>query len=98
MSEMTEPAWTDHCRHGSHSLIGTVECGTGLIDVYTHDQDGTVHVCIRYGDDGPDYYSAGPLDRFMREASESGIDAYRKAREVLIESDSRVEQSMDGTL
>jgi len=67
------PLYEDGCGHRRSEYLGSVQqIGRAEIrkyDVYVHDQDGVAHVCIRCGDEGSDYVSAGTVLDFLASAA-----------------------------
>jgi len=67
------PHWTDHCRHPEGSYLGSIlSFNNGKeewLDIYVY-EDRLSHeglsVCIRYGNEGSDYYSPGSILNVIR--------------------------------
>ena len=66
------PKFEDHCLHGTESYVGSLtDEDEAVYDVYVYESDiygppGEPHVCLRYGDEGADYLSPGPLSDVKR--------------------------------
>lgn len=84
--------WENKCGHHENEYIGSVSFispdGKGnfpevKIDVYIYFDTCTKEndVCIRVGNDLPEYYSAGDLIGFLTRAN--NMEIYRKAVEVI---------------
>ena len=74
--------FTDRCRHGEDSYVGSFVHMNETYDVYTYEGQvpkGT-HACIRYGNEGHEYMSPGPLKNLNYGPSDS---VYSKARELI---------------
>lgn len=69
MNKLTQPAWPNHCGHADRGYVGSFRLDSGAYDVFLHDQQGTVGVCIRFGADHPDYSSWPTLELFYMGAS-----------------------------
>lgn len=88
-----EKHWQDQCNHPAHTYVGSDDCvvmGVGLfgkIDVYVYPPRGAEagvdghHCCIRFGDDGGDYYSPGTLAALLKHAH--AMTPYASAVEII---------------
>lgn len=66
---MTVPKWTDscgHCNNKDDKYIGTYTNHNGTYDVYLYEGILGTMVCIRYGNDAPEYISIGTLAELFR--------------------------------
>lgn len=76
-------AWDDRCNHPGESYVGSFECLGEKYDLYIFDCPSLGQsVCIRFGNDDPDYCSPGNLCSFIQNCS-CGIEYYRDALELL---------------
>jgi len=100
-----KPYFQDQCDHGSECFIGSgsfyqknrgeepVECH---IDVHVYNDSLGQSVCIRYGNDGHQYISAGSVSQFLRSAQ--GVsEIYREAWDIMREN-GKVEYRKTGNL
>jgi len=59
-----KPQFKDHCNHPDNSYIGSIQDVDGnWLDIYVY-KDATMKettVCIRFGDEGQEYYSPGNI-------------------------------------
>jgi len=67
-----KPFHVDECGHGDGCYVGSFKYYTNAdkemkIDIYIYEQPGErQEVCLRYGSEGPEYMSHGPLWQFIR--------------------------------
>ena len=89
---MKEPYWTDHCTHGHDTYVASFIHWTlgeegekhAKVDIYIFPDDYYGHeICLRYGDDGPEYLSPTGLVPFISSAARDHNGLYAKALEVL---------------
>lgn len=83
------PIWPNGCSHGGYvvsftSWNGTVE---ERIDLYVFQpNEASIYpgqsVCMRFGEDGGDYYSPGNVQNLISGAR-AGMESYRHALEIL---------------
>lgn len=91
------PVWKNECHHPPKSYIGSFRVfsrGSKFeeYDLYIFDDPGRQGVCIRAGDDGPDYMSPGePVNVIKRMVALSGAEdklvlcpVYAAAAEMLL--------------
>lgn len=86
--------YKDACNHGTDCYVGSftfldrwVDDGKAAYksikyDVYVYVSGGEQEVCLRFGDDGPEYLSPGPLYLFLR--SSVSDELYEKAVALLV--------------
>lgn len=83
------PVYTNHCNHADHEFIGTIEAHQPspnrtfkLYDVYVYAEGYHGHeVCIRYGNEGYQYMSPGPIHYLAK----MGSPVHKKALELICE-------------
>ncbi len=80
---MKTPNWNNECNHKPEEFIGTCWTKTAHpLDVYVfsccelHKQ-----VCIRFGNEGREYFSPGYLDEFLKRKTD--IEEYNLAKEMI---------------
>ena len=77
--------FTDHCEHGEDAYVGSFTHMNNTYDVYTYTPEGhgygveETHACIRYGNEGHEYLSPGPLSNLNY--SPTGL--YHEARNLI---------------
>ena len=79
------PKFTDHCEHGEEAFVTTISEDGQEYDIYRYTGDSygprETHVCLRYGEEGFEYLSPGPL-RYVRRMAECSA-LYRRALEIV---------------
>ena len=65
--------------------IGSTKCRREVLDVYVFPQTAGDTVCIRYGNEGSEYYSPGPLYQFIQTAGQHHHDMYAAALKLILE-------------
>ena len=83
------PHWENVCRHEDGTYVGTFDIfdrKSGefkYYDVYVYDEGiGGCSACIRFGNDGPDYYSPGNLGGFLTRSQI--MDEYKYAADLIL--------------
>jgi hypothetical protein len=79
--------YKDECNHGADAYIDTFTHEDQEIDIYLFGERR--EVCLRYGSEGPDYYSPGTLDEVLYR----DMPLYRKALEVLAQHGHKPERN-----
>lgn len=66
------PHWFDCCDHNrpNDRFLGTIHYEDITYDVYVYQDNALgrmpdMHVCLRYGNEGREYLSPGPVDQFL---------------------------------
>jgi len=76
--DVEDKHWTNHCGHKHSEFLGSIlirlngakDLKLSPVDVYVHEGDlGNADVCIRYGEAGNEYISAGSVMDFLVMAS-----------------------------
>lgn len=91
MIELTGPVWTDGCNHPKEAYVGSFaslhfkpELKQASYDLYVFDEPSGQSVCIRFGNEPQEYYSPGPLMRFISTAEwEGATPQYSDALQML---------------
>lgn len=65
-------------------VLGSTMPRIEFLDVYVFPQREGHTVCIRYGDEGSEYYSPGPLYQFIQTASLPGHVMYKDALQLIL--------------
>ncbi len=84
------PYFEDDCDHPEDSFLGTAfagDAGREPHDVYLYVDGGELTLCFRYGDEGSEYISPGPLQSCMQRLADGHHYApmIRLARRVMTE-------------
>lgn len=81
---MKEAKFTNHCFHEPETFVGSFGHEGKAYDVYVYtDYHEGASLCIRYGNEGCEYISAGEI---LRAAQRSyGYPLYKKAIDLIIE-------------
>lgn len=87
----------DNCGHGVDCYVGTftyvdiwrddgeTRYKEIIYDVYVFEQQTTgAEVCLRFGDEGPEYLSPGPIHQFLMSCQQS--ETYRRALDLLLKA------------
>jgi len=64
-------------------VLGSTMPRVEKLDIYVFPQSGGDTVCIRYGDEGHQYYSPGSLIQFIQTASLPGHTMYKDALQLI---------------
>jgi hypothetical protein len=83
-----KPFFTNHCQHKDTEFVGAAEYWQGAgkqkqIDVYIHGDDQ--EVCIRYGEEGSEYITAGTVCDLLTSCGAHNDGAYCVARSIIDE-------------
>lgn len=72
MTEIAGPVWVDGCNHPKEAYVGSFsslhfkpKMREANYDLYVFDQPSEQGVCIRFGNEPEEYYSPGPVERFI---------------------------------
>lgn len=79
------PYWKNECNHPEGTYVASFTSRYGSEnDLYVYPGEyGGDHVCIRYGDDGPDYHSVTTL-RVLILGAAAGHEVYEDAVNILM--------------
>ena len=89
LHETMRPVWNDGCEHGECCYVGTAILSLrpgDAVDIYVFETPrGEQEVCVRYGNEYPEYRAPGSVENVLRSADH---EPYSSVARVLLEKGS----------
>jgi hypothetical protein len=95
-----KPHWPDHCEHNRprDCFLGTIEHDGETFDVFVYQDNALadvpdMHVCMRYGAEGSEYISPGPIAHFLDVCAQFPQHTVYQLAKPLVEEYQRTERT-----